>query len=225
VPTKTDRLLEFGKWTLRCQVPEGVGPAPILLLIHGWTGNENVMWIFTSRLSARYLILSPRGLYPAPEGGYGWEPRSQPGGPKVEDFRPAVDNLLCLLDDLSAGDQSSPLSPVRPDFSKLNILGFSQGAALAYTLALLHPDRVQRLAGLAGFLPVDAANLVSSRPLVDKPIFVAHGRQDERVPVARARAAVSLLEEAGANVSYCEEEVGHKLAASCFNRLEQFFAL
>jgi phospholipase/carboxylesterase len=225
VPIKTDGLLEFGKWTLRCQVPEGEGPAPVLLLIHGWTGNENVMWIFTSRLSPRYLILSPRGLFPAPEGGYGWEPHSQPGELKVDDFRPAVDDLLCLLDDISAGDQSSLFNIARPDFSKLNILGFSQGAALAYTLALLHPERIQRLAGLAGFLPVDAANLVGSRPLLDKPVFVAHGHLDKRVPVERARAAVSLLEEAGANVSYCEEEIGHKLAVSCFNNLEQFFAL
>lgn len=225
MPIKTDRLLEFGKWTLRCQVPEGEDPAPLLLLIHGWTGNENVMWIFTSHLSSRYLILSPRGLYSAPEGGYGWEPHSQPGAPKVEDFRPAVDDLLCLLDDLSAGDYCSLLNIAHPDFLKFNILGFSQGAALAYTLALLHPERVQRLAGLAGFLPVDAASLVDSRPLLDKPVFIAHGRLDKRVPVERARAAVSLLEKAGANVSYCEEQIGHKLAASCFNRLEQFFAL
>jgi phospholipase/carboxylesterase len=206
-------------------VPEGEGPAPVLLLIHGWTGNENVMWIFTSRLSTRYLILAPRGLYPAPEGGYGWEPRSQPGGPKVDDFRPAIDDLLCLLDDLGSGDNPSLLNIARPNFSKLNIMGFSQGAALSYTLALLYPERVQRLAGLAGFLPVDAASLVGSRPLLYKPVFVAHGRLDKRVPVERARAAVSLLDEAGANVSYCEDEVGHKLAASCFNRLEQFFAL
>jgi phospholipase/carboxylesterase len=195
------------------------------LLIHGWTGNENVMWIFTYRLSPRYLILAPRGLYPAPEGGYGWEPRLQPSWPKVEDFRPAIDDLLYLLDDLGNGDNRSLSNVVRPDFSKLNILGFSQGAALAYTLALLYPERVQRLAGLAGFLPEDAADLVGSRPLLDKPVFIAHGRLDKRVPVERARTSVSLLEEAGANVSYCEGEVGHKLAAPCFKRLEQFFAL
>jgi phospholipase/carboxylesterase len=223
VPAKTEGLLEFERWVLRYRLPQGDSPYPVLLLIHGWTGDENVMWIFTSRLSQRYLMLAPRGLYKAAEGGYGWEPHLQNGWPRVEDFRPSVDALLTMLDELKPGGPSPQLDVSSLDTSALDIMGFSQGAALAYTLALLHPERVRRLAGLAGFLPEDATRLVATRPFQGKPVFVAHGQRDELVPVERAREAVKLLEAAGAQVTYCEEDVGHKLSASCFHGLEKFF--
>ncbi len=223
--TKTEGLLELKQWTVRYHLPQGDAPHPVLLLIHGWTGDENVMWIFTSRLSSRYLMLAPRGMYKAAEGGYGWEPRLQTGWPNLEDFRPAVDALLAMLDDLKTGEYGRTLEFAGTDFSRLNIMGFSQGAALAYTLALLHPERVERLAGLAGFLPEDAARLVGPRPLQSTPIFVAHGVRDERVPIERARTAVRLMVDAGADVTYCEEDIGHKLAINCFHGLEKFFIL
>ncbi len=221
----TEGLLELERWTLRYRLPEGNGSHPVLLLIHGWTGDENVMWIFTQRLSPRYLILAPRGLYKASDKGYGWEPRHSPRWPLLEDFRPSVDALTGLLDEMANGTNGLLLDRQAVDFSDLNLMGFSQGAALAYTLALFHPQRVRRLAGLAGFLPEDAASLVGARPLQGKPVFMAHGRRDERVPVERARDSLKLLKQAGAEVSYCEEDVGHKLALSCFHELGEFFAI
>jgi predicted esterase len=44
------------------------------------------------------------------------------------------------------------------------------------------------------------------------------------VPIALGRRAVEILELAGASVTYCEDEVGHKLSASCFRGLEAFFS-
>ena len=38
----------------------------------------------------------------------------------------------------------------------------------------------------------------------------------------RARASLALLEQAGARVTYCEEEVGHKLGANCLRALETY---
>jgi phospholipase/carboxylesterase len=225
VQSKTDGFLELGGVTVRYRLPEGDTPHPVLLLIHGWTGDENVMWIFTSHLSARYLMLAPRGLYQAADGGYGWEPHLQKSWPQIEDFHPAVDAILKMLDELNSGVSAPSLDLAGSDFSKLNIIGFSQGAALAYSLALLHPERVERLAGLAGFLPENAARLIDARPLQGRPIFVAHGVRDDRVPVERARTAVRLLEKAGADVTYCEEDIGHKLAINCFHGLEKFFLL
>ena len=53
--------------------------------------------------------------------------------------------------------------------------------------------------------------------------FVSHGTLDQTVPVAQARQAVQILEDAGANVVYCEAEVGHKLGAACFRALGNFY--
>jgi phospholipase/carboxylesterase len=126
-----------------------------------------------------------------------------------------VDALLDLID----------LWPDVPaaDFSRIRMAGFSQGAALAYTFALLHPGRLLSLAGLAGFLPDGASVHVQDRPLEGLPVYVSHGINDQLVPVARARQGVQLLKQAGARVTYCESDAGHKLSAGCFNGMEVFF--
>jgi phospholipase/carboxylesterase len=65
----------------------------------------------------------------------------------------------------------------------MELIGFSQGAALSNTLALLHPERIQALAALSGFMPRGAEDLFGRRPLVGKSVFIAHGRQDYMIPV------------------------------------------
>jgi phospholipase/carboxylesterase len=210
-------IIEIDDWIVRYRLPEGEGPFPVIWLLHGWTGDEDSMWIFASRLPPDFLLLAPRGLYPTPMGGYGWHAMEDGRiWPRVEDFRPAIDQLLALMDHW-------PTAAPAADFSRFRIAGFSQGGAFAYSLAMLHPERVVALAGLASFLPNGAKNYLEDRPLAGKPIFVSHGVKDNLVPVARARQAVQLLDQAGAEVSYCESDVGHKLSADCFNGMEVFF--
>ncbi len=218
-----ERVVEYQEWTLRIRRPEGEGPHPVLFLLHGWMGNEDVMWIFTPRLPKNALLIAPRALVPAPEGGYGWNIHHGGGWASVQEFQPAVEALLDLIVDLKEGQGARLWDELEVDFSQTAMLGFSQGAALTYTFSLLHPERVQRLAGLAGFMPEGAEELVKSRPLQGKHVFVAHGQEDEIVPIEKARQAVELLEQAGAQVTYCEDDVGHKLSASCFRGLGEFF--
>ena len=65
---------------------------------------------------------------------------------------------------------------------------------------------------------------MSQRPLEGKSFFVAHGTKDETVTIDRARASIALLEQAGAHVTYCEDEVGHKVSVKCLQGLKNFFA-
>jgi phospholipase/carboxylesterase len=208
-------ILQTGQWVIRVREPGGDGPHLVLLLLHGWTGDENSMWIFAGRLPKNYLLIAPRGLHASPLGGYSWHLHKEKRWPSVEDLSPAVDALQELL---------TPEHFPRGDFSTLRLAGFSQGAALVYTFSLQRPERVIALAGLSGFMPEGAALLAAGQPLRGKRAFVAHGTLDERVPVERARRAVEILEQAEAQVTYCEDEVGHKLSAPCFRGLEAFFA-
>ena len=75
---------------------------------------------------------------------------------------------------------------------------------------------------LAGFVPGCVDGLVAQRPLEGKPFFVAHGTRDERVSIDRARASIDILERSGANVTYCEDEVGHKVSLNCLRALRKF---
>ncbi len=47
--------LQIEHWTVRVRKPEGEGPHPVMLLLHGWMGDENAMWVFASRLPKNLL--------------------------------------------------------------------------------------------------------------------------------------------------------------------------
>jgi phospholipase/carboxylesterase len=206
---------EIDGWILRQHTPKGQGLHPLTLLLHGWTGDETVMWVFASRLPKDTMLVAPRGLYAVPSGGYGWEHHEVRDWPWVDDLQPSVEALLGLL---------TPDNFPQADLERIRLVGFSQGAALSYTFALTHPARIASVAGLAGFMPQGAEALARNRPLTNMPVFIAHGARDKIVPVERARHAVEILETAGAQVTYCEEDVDHKLSANCFRGLETFFA-
>jgi phospholipase/carboxylesterase len=208
-------IVKIQDWVIRQRLPDGEGPHRLILLLHGWTGDENSMWIFTTRLSTNYLVLSPRGISKTPLGGYGWEENGGKGWSAALDFQKSIDSLLDL-----AGSINLP-GVLTEEF---DVMGFSQGAALAYAMLLQHPGRIRKLAGLSGFMPAGLGDEVAAENLDRKKLFVAHGRKDEMVPLEKARDVVRELKDAGAEVIYCEEDVGHKLSAGCFRAMDDYFS-
>lgn len=201
---------------IKASVPELVTNPRVLILLHGWTGNENSMWVFTNKLPKNYLLIAPRGIYKTQMGGFGWT-KTQPSTRvwKVDDFIGGVQAIDKLIKELS--------NQLPADYSKVSLMGFSQGAALTYSFAALNPAKVSSLAGLAGFLPDDAEEYFSKNHLAGVPVYITHGTRDDLVPVERGRDAVRFLQRAGANVTYCEEDVGHRLSANCFRGVEYFY--
>jgi len=147
-------------------------------------------------------------------GGYGWRDGKANGWPKASDFRPAIEALINLV---------SSIQFTGIETGSFDLLGFSQGAALAYTMSIMYPTRIDKLAGLSGFLPEGFDTEIGKDSLRGKKVFVAHGRKDELVPISKARKVVQELESAGAEVVYCEEDVGHKLSSGCFRGMDEYF--
>lgn len=217
MPTEIEASLEsYGGWTFRLR-PAGRGPGSLMMLLHGWTGNEDSMWVLARNLPDRYVTLAPRALHSAPEGGFSWR-IMQPGSwglPTLDDLRPAAEALLRFVDGWSA------LAAVDP--AEISLMGFSQGAALAYVLLGLFPGRIRTLAALSGFVPEGVEAVLGAGALAGKPVFIAHSRQDDMVPVERARRSAELMRAAGARVTYCESQGGHKVSRECLAGMETFF--
>ena len=209
------QLISFNEWTIRVRASQA--PAPrLLLLIHGWTGDENSMWLFTRGLSPEYWMIAPRASHAADPGGYSWRPPHPAtfGRPSLEMLRPAAEGLIRLIDEYSAS--------VDLDARQFDLMGFSQGAALVNLVGMLYPHRIRKMCVLAGFVPSGLEAIIDRKPLAGKKVFVAHGTEDQMVPIDRARASIKLLEKAGAQVAFCEDEVGHKLSAACRIALEGY---
>jgi phospholipase/carboxylesterase len=176
------------------------------------------MWVFARDLPTHYWIVAPRAPYVTEPSGYSWRtPQVDDfGRPSLEQLRPAAEALIKLVD---AYQLSAKL-----DASVFDVIGFSQGAAMSNLLAFLYPERIGKTGILAGFVPGKLDELVAKRPLEGKPFFVAHGTKDDTIPVDRARASIEILEKAGAQVTYCEDEVGHKVSLNCLRALRDFLA-
>jgi phospholipase/carboxylesterase len=210
--------IELGDWTLKVREPDQSDePAPVILLIHGWTGDERSMWVFAPRLPKQALLIAPRAPYLSKHeslAGYSWVENRAGQFSELPAFEPALDAFQDLLTKLAQ-------QYTYADFAKFGLMGFSQGAAFSFALVMRQPERVSRLAALAGFLPAGSQSELAK--LARLPIFIAHGTQDETVPIAKAREAQSALQAAGTSVLYCESETGHKLGANCARVLEEFF--
>lgn len=228
-PSNTS-LITFNDWTLRIRETSHEKPR-LLLLLHGLTGDENSMWVFTRDLTSQYRMIAPRAPHSAEPFGYSWRPHPSSiprsaqdnalGRPSLEQLLPAAEALIRLVDEYQApaGIEASPERRRRID-----VMGFSQGAAMSNLLAFLYPQRIRKIGILAGFIPSGLEELVTKRPLEGKPFFVTHGTKDEMVTIDRARASMALLEQAGAKVTYCEDEVGHKVSVTCIRALRDFFS-
>jgi len=209
-------LMQFNDWTLRVREAEQK-PARILLMIHGYTGDENSMWVFARDLPKRYWIIAPRAPHPSETTGYSWRPL-QPGGtfgrPSLEQLLPAAEGLIRLVDEYQAS--------VKIEADTFDVMGFSQGAAMSNVLAFLYPERIRKIGILAGFVPSGLEEYIGKHPLEGKPVFITHGTKDEMVPIDRARASMEILERAGAEIIYCEDEVGHKVSLNCLRALRSY---
>ena len=172
------------------------------------------MEIFAHSFSEDFLLLAPRAPFNTSTSGYGWTEQHHQGFSKASDFssvtRDLMDNIQELLLFLK--------QPVLP----LHLVGFSQGAALSYYLTATYSVRIGKVACLAGYIPNGIESSIESGLLAGKEFFIAHGTQDETVPVQYAREAVQKLQAGRAKVIYCEDNTGHKLSASCFRGLITF---
>lgn len=205
-----------GDWVAKIREPETAAEAPVVLLLHGWTGDEDSMWVFSNKLSRDALLIAPRGLFPsrhAERSGYSWV------ADNAVKFAPreAFEDSIVLLD----GFLSDMASRYRADFENLNLVGFSQGAAFASAFTFRFPERVSRLALLSGFTPEGITP--SEADLSEVKIFIGHGSLDDIVPEEKARSASLLFQAAGGDVHFCLTEVGHKLGADCFHAFNHFF--
>jgi predicted alpha/beta-fold hydrolase len=107
--SRTDpRLIDDGKELARAglvhrvALPDGEGPFPTVLMLHGRAGNEDVMWIFAPAVPEGWLLVAPRGIVEDP-----YRARPLAHSWRVMDFVAALPELY------------------NADLSRLYLMGFS----------------------------------------------------------------------------------------------------
>lgn len=97
---------------------------------------------------------------------------------------------------------------------RIVLAGFSQGAAMALQCGLRYPEPLGGILSLSGFLPL-AGSLAREKSVANQnvPIFLAHGAQDELVPLAVAQNNLQSLVDLGFNAKLVAYNTGHSVCA------------
>ena len=95
---------------------------------------------------------------------------------------------------------------------RIVLAGFSQGCAMTLQTGLRHPEKLAGLMCLSGYVPLHTT-LAAERHAAnqDTPIFLAHGRGDQVIPIIRAEQSRDLLGSLGYQVEWHEYLMPHSV--------------
>ncbi|MEM7029282.1 MAG: hypothetical protein AAF629_06935 [Chloroflexota bacterium] len=177
----------------------------VAILIHGWGGDETVMRFFDQMVPDTVAIIRPRApIYLEDEDGYGWfDLRGVDEKEKSDAMVAAINRLVDFCKILP---QQHPI-----DAERILLIGFSQGGIMSNYVALTQPELIMGIAPLAAKIREIPETLTVVENLNNFPVFIAHGLNDDVIPIEEGRAARDLFIRLNANVTYGEYTVGHKM--------------
>jgi phospholipase/carboxylesterase len=96
---------------------------------------------------------------------------------------------------------------------RIVLMGFSQGCAMTLMTGLRHAERLGGMVGLSGYLPL-ASQTAAERHAANAntPLFLAHGRHDPVIPLARAVASRDALLALGQPLEWHDYPMEHSVS-------------
>lgn len=170
-----------------------------LLLLHGTGGDESDLVPLGRALDPAAALLSVRGKV-LENGMPRFFRRLAEGVFDEEDLVRRTHELAKFIDEAA--------SRYHFDRQRLLAMGYSNGANIAGALLLLKPTALGGAALLRPMVPLVPETLPD---LDGAPVLVAAANQDPIVPVENAQRLVTLLRNAGADVTVSFEDAGHGL--------------
>jgi len=189
---------------------------PLIVFLHGLAADENDLIGLAHEVDPRLAAVSFRAPCQTGYGGYAWFGiEFLPDGGHILDEEQAESSLEILLEDLLE-------LRAEASGSKLILAGFSQGAMMAASSLLAHPEAFDAVWLMSGrYLPFlerestkpEGPILQSSSPpiLQSRPVYVQHGLYDDLVPVGEGRELAEVLRAHGHEVQFSEYAMGHQV--------------
>lgn len=201
------------------------GKPPLLLMLHGVGSHERDLFQLAPELDSRFHILSLRGPFEVGPGQYAWYPlRFTAQGPDL-DPQHAESTRQTLLEFI---EQAVPHYQADPE--RLYLFGFSQGAIMSLTLLLTHPEPLAGVVAVSGrTLPYLfqknnplGGKLAPTDQLADKPLFLAHGRQDQVLPISEGRRSEEVFSRTPVAMTYREYDMPHGVGPECLREIQMW---
>ena len=109
--------------------------------------------------------------------------------------------------------------------NRIVLAGFSQGGAIVLLAGLRYAERLAGVMALSTYLPL-ASTLATERSPENRqtPIFMAHGRYDDLIPMQRAQTSRDYLQKLGYAVEWHDYPMPHSVCAPEIADISGFLA-
>ena len=186
---------------------------PLLLLLHGYGSNEQDLFSFAAELPEEYYIVSARAPYNLQYGSYAWYAINF----DTEQNKFSDNDQARISRELIAKFIDELIDKYPIDATNVTLIGFSQGTILSYAVALSHPEKVQRVVAMSGYInPEILEDNYLKNSFSNLKVFASHGTADQVIPVEWGRKAKPFLENLGIETTYKEYPVGHGVSPQNF---------
>lgn len=185
-------------------------PRRLLVLAHGVGGNETNLAPLAAHAPDDTAVVLARAPLPAGPDAFAWFPvtfGADGPRPDLDAAEASRQRLATFVAELQA---ETRVPPTRTVFA-----GFSQGGILSASVALTRPDLVRGFGVLAGrILPELEPRLAPRGALRGLRAFIAHGRDDTKLPVDWAHRADAWLTGLGVPHELRLYDAGHAIPAA-----------
>ncbi|HTI07969.1 MAG TPA: alpha/beta hydrolase [Puia sp.] len=180
--------------------PSGDATAYTLLLLHGTGGDERDLLPLAKEFGPGINILSLRGN--VLEGGMPrFFKRLGMGVFDEQDLLFRTHELVAFVQELAVKEKF--------DAGKVIALGYSNGANIAGSTLIIHPDF---LAGAILYRPMQPFKIIGGGVTNNKvPVFMSNGNADPTIDPADTQRYVDILQNAGFRVTNYNLPAGHGL--------------
>lgn len=189
---------------------QATGGQRLLLLLHGVGGNElNLLPVGEQLAGTHTLVLSVRAPLVFGPLGFGFYEVDFSSGKPVFNQAQQLNGQRLLLDFIREASARYGIAA-----GQVYLLGFSQGAIMAYDVALTHPALVRGVLAFSGRMLAESRQHHAPAAAVQQVrFFLSHGRHDDKLPAFYADEAVTFLQSLGIHAHYEAFEGGHEVSA------------
>ena len=183
---------------------------PVLIMLHGVGSNEADLFSFADRIPGEYLVISARAPNTLGPDSYAWYQVDFSTGKPVYNLEQAEQSRLAFISFIQELGKKHTFDPAR-----VTLCGFSQGAIMAYSVALTRPDLVHGIAAMSGRLLEDVKPRITRSPELQRlSVLITHGTQDATLPVQYAHEAYTYLRSLGIAPALKTYADGHTINAA-----------
>ncbi len=192
---KTNFVFEYS-------APEGLEKhIPAIFLFHGYGSDERDLLPLVEDFKETHHVFSLRGpitIFP----GYAFWNFEENGSFVIAEFDEVLESTQVFINDA--------IKEYDLDAENIVLLGFSQGAMLAQSLALMMGKSISKVVALSGYVPdFIKEDRYTKKPVKHLKIFISHGIDDPVVPYQWGEESSEYFKSLGADVTFKSYTSGH----------------